>query len=369
MRFVSAVLLAILLLGTVLRWFNTIPRLRRGSFDPEVSASDTLVVCRFCHQQVRGRAAYRRSCDTCFTAVSKRDEDTMTTLREDPPPLFEDLVSQAFQPGHAFVRVDAPLVQAFGPDRPSESHTHSLREFMQYPTLHRERFLTAVLAEISAPATLLEESLDAGGFRIRLANPDSTYRAHRPRSLGAPGVRRMDCYVVPAAAVSDDDPNESGDSYVLTIVNYVFATVSDVAVLSSAHKSAVEAKQAACQYLHKRYREVPPAHTYLASTLLADSALDSFDADKPLQDLKSIGAVVVGPQKATWLPELSSVWDGTLHQLLGYVDECESRTQVLLLIGMLPDWQLSRKRLIKTVMALSPVPEEEGEPADNGTDP
>jgi hypothetical protein len=241
------------------------------------------------------------------------------------------------------------LALEFGPDRPGESHTTSLRNLMQYPALHRERFIAAAFAELSAPVELLEELLDGDVTRILIANPINTYRAHRPRSLGMAGIGRMGCYITASTA-----PHSTNTLYELAVANFIFATAADVEVHSSTHSSIDEAKRAASQYLRKRYREIPQEHLGIAASLLDGTLTEAVSLETAQRDLQRIGAVLVGTQKAAWLPELAAAWDGTLHKLISYVAECESKTQVLLLIGMLPDWSLSHKRLVQTVRALAP---------------
>ena len=349
--YVVVVVIAILATLTIRRSKVQTTQHSRGKV--QTARQTTLAACRFRHQEIQGKEAYRRSCNGCFKTVSKRDEADLGNLREDPPPLFEDIVSQSYQPGDEFSRLYAPQGYLFGLDRPGESHTHSLREFMQYPALHRERFLAALLAEISAPVSLKEEDYDKEGTRIYLSNPEATYRAHRPRSLGTLGVKRMDCYVTPALGVSDED-RETYKLHKLTIVHYVFATAADIAVRNSLHKGAEAAKKSARDHLRKRYREVFSEHVGLANSLMSDEVSEIIDADRALQDLKAFGSAVLGLEKAEWLPDLSSVWSGTLRQLLGYAKECESKTQVSLLIGMLPSWHQSQKRLVQTVMLIAP---------------
>lgn len=336
-------------------------RIRRMSKSSDLFVEySTLVACRFCHQQLSPRQAHRRSCDECFETVSKRDEADVGDIKEDPPPLFEDLESLSYKPGTAFLRLNKPPSILFGSRRPGESHTHSIKEFMRYPRLHRERLVAALLAEISTPASLGEEDCGKGITRMYLSNAEATYRAHRPRSLGLPGIGRMDCYIKfePHSAFVDDEEIQV-KSHKLMIIHYVFATPEDVSVHYSSHDSMEEAKKSARDHIGRRYREVPSEHIDLAYSFLRDADDVLSDTARALQDLKALASVVLGPEKAEWFPEITSMWDITLRQLIEHSKECDSKTQVSLLINMLPSWKQSHKLLIQTVKLLDQDPDNE----------
>lgn len=316
--------------------------------------------CRYCRQPVAlHNDVYLRSCESCRAVVLARDAGVLSTIREDAPVLFEDTVSPPYVPGQPFSRDTSLAKLFFGSDRPGESHTNSLRDFMQYPSLHRERFLNVALAELSEPATLVEEALSGGVTRLLLARPEMTYRSHRPRSLGRPGVSRLDCHVAPNAAGPAQRGKAAPLSYVLTVANYVFISSDDVDLYLTAHESEAEAKQAAVKYLSKRYREIRPEHAALATELLAGDTTTVISDEQAVADLLRFGVAVVGEEKAGWLPDLAEVWDGTTAKLLVHVRACATQQQVQLLIGMLPGWKLSYKELLKAVQAYSPALDDE----------
>ena len=336
---------------------NLEPVMRSG----RVLGLETMTVgeCRYCRQPVELHDAYLRSCKSCRVAVLARDEHVLSTIREDAPVLFEDTVTQPYVPGQSFSRDISMAKLFFGSDRPGESHTNNLRDFMQYPSLHRERFLNAAFAELSEPAALVEEALGGGVTRLLLARPEMTYRSHRPRSLGSPGVSRLDCYIAPNAAGPAQRRKAVPLGYVLTIANYVFISSDDVAFYLTDHESEAAARHAAVKYLSKRYREIRPEHVALATELLAGDTATVISDEQAVADLLRLGVAGVGEEKAVWLPDLVEAWDGTTAKLLGHVRACATQQQVQLLIGMLPGWKLSYKDLVKAVQTCSPALDDE----------
>jgi hypothetical protein len=316
---------------------------------PKLSIPEAPVVCRFCRQEISSHDYHYRSCRGCRASLQAREESALTSLREAAPPLFEDIYSKPCRADGFFVRMFDPPEYRFGNNKPGETHTTSLREFMQYPTLHRERFIAALFSELSSPAELLEETIPGDVTRIVLANPQRTYRAHRPRSLGMDGVGRMDCYIT-----TETSKRSKGAIYKVTVVHFVFARADDVPAYKSTHTSIDDAKREARQYLRKRYREIPSEHLGIVSDLLDDTPTDTVSLETAVGDLQRAGAALVGTSKARWLAELAVNWDGNLHKLIGYVRELESKKQVLLMINMMPAWGLSHRMLVQAVKGLEP---------------
>lgn len=320
---------------------------KRSTSRPTVPKIPTL--CRFCHQELESHEAYKRACGKCRASLRAKDENALSSLREAAPPLFEDTASAPYRPDSRFIRMFTPPEHGFGDDKPGETHTTSFREFMQYPTLHRERFIAALFSDLSSPAELSEETLSEDVVRITLANPERSYRAHRPRSLGMGGVGRMDCYITAEAG-----KRSKNTVYKVRVVHFVFARADDLRIHKSSHTSIEDAKSEARKYLRRRYREVPLEHMGVAASLLDDSPEDTVSIEDAVSDLQRAGAAIVGPHKAMWLAEVAIDWDGSFHKLVGYVKDCESKKQVLLMLSMMPSWGLSQRKLVEAVKSLEP---------------
>ena len=307
-------------------------------------------------------SVFQQKCAKCRVAAIESDESGRSLRRDEPLPLYEDLSSAPYEPGKQFVRDRSVLSLDYGdiaPLRSSPNNTDSILDFMEQPTLHRDRFLDLMSWFVAGPATLVEESLDGGVIRIRLAAPERVFRGRRLRSLGKPGVARLDCYIEPFPFPSTTSSHGETEvrHYTLTVVHYSLATRRDEAVYATPHESLEEATQAAWRYLQERYREVHPEALQFAIDLIAGEWGEDVSSERVEREFHNLNVLEVGETKAEWVPEFVNRDHNmlTLTSLYNSVRCCDSREQLALLLLMRPDWKLDLNDLIDLVKTLVPV--------------
>ena len=318
--------------------------------------------CLGCNASIKldALSVYRQRCAKCRMANIESDESSRSLRRDERPPLYEDLSSAPYEPGKQFVRDRSVLGLEYGalsPFSPSPNNTESIRDMIEQPTLHRDRFLDLVSWFISEPATLIEESLDDGVTRIRLAAPERAYRRGRVRSIGKPGVARLDCYIEPFhLAVPFLGDTEMQDC-TLTVVHYALATRRDEAVYATPHESLEEAREAARRYLNERYREVRLEALQFALDLIAGEWGEDVSSERAEREFHKLNVLAVGETKAEWVAEFINGDDSsmTLASLHNSARVCDSREQFALLMLMRPDWRLDLGDLFELVKTLAPV--------------
>jgi hypothetical protein len=325
-------------------------------------------ICSSCKAPIKlyTLSVFKQKCATCRVANIEDDESSRSLRRDERLPLYEDLSSAPYEPGKQFVRDRSVLGLFYGdlaPLRSSPNNTESIRDMIEQPTLHRDRFLDLMSWFISEPATLVEESLDGGVTRIRLAVPERAYRKGRLRSLGKPGVARLDCYIEPFPFPAPSPPSTPFHSetesrnYTLTVVHYSLATRRDEAVYTTPHESLEEATQAARRYLNERYREISPEAVQFAFDITAGEWGEDVSSEQAESEFHKLNVLAVGETKAEWVGEFINGADGSMMLALLYNSArvCDSREQLALLMLMRPDWRLDLGDLFELVKTLVPV--------------
>ena len=347
------------------RWLKlTWRRQRKRRQELRIQTRDNLNFfnCLGCKEPIERyvHSVFKQRCAKCRVSRIEDDESSRSLRRDEPLPLYEDLSSAPYEPGKQFVRDRSVLGLDYG-ELPSYSsspnNTDSILDMMEQPTLHRDRFLDLVSWFVAGPATLVEESLDGGVIRMSLAAPERVFRGGRLRSLGKPGVARLDCYIEPFRPPIPFHSETEVQYYTLTVVHYALATRRDGAVYATPHESLEEARQAAWFYLHGRYREVRPEALKFALDLIAGEWGEDVSSERVEGEFHNLNVLEVGETKAAWVPEFVNGDHGmlTLNSLYNSVRSCDSRDQLALLTLMRPDWGLELNDLIELVKTIAPL--------------